>query len=133
MAQNNPGQCVPSSIIPTFSLASLCFRFVAMVRPRVGRQSNFRPWNDVFLYNHRSHGAEIHNKKMAQNEYDIMLRDWPGSREPTDANGQDLPLREVVPDNHPHWRVRQLADLLPSDHDVDVCRFNLDDLSTLSP
>jgi hypothetical protein len=104
-----------------------------MVRPRVGRQSHFSSRDDAFLYKHRSHGAEIHNKKMAQNEYDIMLRSWPGSREPTDAEGRDLPLSEAVPDNHPHWRVRKFDDLLPINYDVEACRFDLNDLGNLSP
>jgi hypothetical protein len=106
---------------------------VTILTARVGRQSRLRPRDDNFFRERRTHDSSAQNKKLSQQNYDHIMKDWNGSREPTDANGVDLPLNAVVPEDWAHWRVRTWADLLPSHYDMSGCRFELESLTDLGP
>jgi hypothetical protein len=72
------------------------------------------------------------NRKQSQADYDLMLRDWPGSREPTDEQGVDLPVGNPIPVDWTHWRVRSYRDLVPVTYNDTGCRWELDTLEGLS-
>ena len=100
---------------------------------RVGRQSRHRPRDDEFFHVRRTHDSSAQNKKLSQQNYDHIMKDWYGSREPTDPDGQDLPIGAIVPDDWSHWRTRTWADLLPATYNLTGCHFDLESLAMLGP
>jgi hypothetical protein len=85
------------------------------------------------MLNRRLTEPGTHNKKLAQASYDRIIQEWHGSREPTDAKGDDLPLDVVVPNNWQHFRKRHFLDLCPPTFDGSACMFELDqNLSSLT-